>query len=140
MASKWNLLLACTFVTLVLALAAPERAEACSGDLCGCGAERESCLSGCDPADPAYLSCVKSCNRAELHCAICCCCDCPYCPPYCGCGAAILDPVEGSGVLSSTGEGDLASACRLWVGDDDLLLFGGAAEEPDSTPVASGEI
>lgn len=52
----------------------------CSGDDCGC--YEPPCSEECDVGDE---QCMQGCRQGQIHCAVCCCCPCPYCPGYCGC-------------------------------------------------------
>jgi hypothetical protein len=74
-------------VTFCLVLSAlmvvpSEVVASCSGDLCGCSSACEDC-----PSDPDPASCFRICRPWILRCSICCCCEEPYCPPYCGGGS-----------------------------------------------------
>ena len=79
MKTKLINVLAVVFLTLLAISGAPHRAEACSGDDCGCNVERDMCLEECRSLPPEYLQgCRHECIRASIDCGIAC-CD-PYCP------------------------------------------------------------
>ncbi|HYG65799.1 MAG TPA: hypothetical protein VEL74_24670 [Thermoanaerobaculia bacterium] len=77
---KAKLVYVCAMLCVVLlaVVVAPSNTLACSGDDCGCYLATFDCLANCPPiGHPDRLSCEVACNRAEVRCAIACCC--PQC-------------------------------------------------------------
>ena len=56
-------------LTLLVSLALPGGAGACSGDDCGCGIAAQECRDSCG----GVLECVRQCNRESIACAKACC-------------------------------------------------------------------
>ena len=87
MKKKLVYLSAMVCLVLLAVMAQPRTAAAisCSGDFCGCDAAEQVCAAECPPVgDPAHNSCVHECSRGSIQCAVCCCCEAPACPLYCG--------------------------------------------------------
>lgn len=70
-----KLLLLLLLVTLLVSVSTTtDNARACSGDLCNCGIEAQSCDEGCLSGPPENLqACRRACLRASIRCAKDCC-------------------------------------------------------------------
>jgi hypothetical protein len=113
MSSKWSLKLAVAFLFVVAVVAAPQRAEACSGDDCGCYLIGEECRATCPGVgQPGQQECMSACNKEVILCSKCCCCQCYLCPPACGAsaGAEAVPPADDVD-FSLTGQSTQAPEC-----------------------------
>lgn len=69
-----KLVLLLMLVTLLVSLALPGVAGACSGDDCGCGYEAQECQYECQFEPPQYQqACRRGCIHASVQCAKECC-------------------------------------------------------------------
>jgi hypothetical protein len=125
--SKGSFGLAAVFLCVVAAVAAPQQAEACSGDDCGCYLIGEECRASCPgQGQPGHQECFSACNKEVILCSKCCCCQCYLCPPACGASAgAEAVPPAGDLDLSPAGESRPAPEC----GDGEAVNHGAAGHQ-----------
>jgi hypothetical protein len=74
------LVLVC-LVTLAV-VTTPRPVLSCDGTFCGCDSTLAACVESCQlEGNPP--GCGQQCAREYGECAICCCCEPPYCPWWC---------------------------------------------------------